>query len=127
MMPPLVAEAIPLSAGRDGVVRVAGTRVTLDTVIEAFREGLSAEAIAEQYPALDLGVVYAVIGYYLRHRAEVEAYLAERSRGREAAYREMEAYWPSGGVRARLLARRQHDDCRRRGAGAERAAHAWGF
>lgn len=36
----------------DGVVRVAGTRVTLDTVVAAFEEGATAEEIAQQYPSL---------------------------------------------------------------------------
>ena len=54
--------------------------MTLDTVVTAFLEGGSAEEIREQYPSLQLSDIYSVIGYYLRHQAEVDAYLLERQR-----------------------------------------------
>ena len=41
-------QPIPLSADADGVVRVANTRVTFDTVIAAFHEGATPETIAQQ-------------------------------------------------------------------------------
>lgn len=66
---------MPLEVGADGVVRVGRTRVTLDTVVMAFLEGVSAEGIAGQYPSLQLPDIYSTIGYYLRHQTEVGAYL----------------------------------------------------
>lgn len=42
----------------EGVYRVADTRVSLDSVVYLFREGLSAEGIAESYPALTLEQVH---------------------------------------------------------------------
>jgi hypothetical protein len=42
-----------------------------------FREGLSAESIAECFPALTLEQVYGAIAYYLANQAAVNAYLAE--------------------------------------------------
>ena len=74
----IAAEPIPLEADGEGVVRVGGTRVTLDTVVAAFNEGATAEEIVYQYPSLDLADVYAVIAYYLQRRPEVEAYLRRR-------------------------------------------------
>ena len=50
----IAAEPIPLEADGEGVVRVGGTRVTLDTVVAAFNEGATAEEIVYQYPSLDL-------------------------------------------------------------------------
>ena len=41
---------IPIETDVDGVIRVAGTRVTLDTLVEAFNEGGTAEEITQQYP-----------------------------------------------------------------------------
>src|ERR1700692_2150318 len=70
-------EPIPLSNAGDGVIHIAGTRVTLDTVIDTFRTGASPEEIAQDFPALRLDDIYAVLTYYLRHRDEVEAYLRE--------------------------------------------------
>lgn len=57
---------------------IAGTRVSLESVIHAFREGRSPETIAaECFPTLSLEQVYGAITYYLGHREEVDAYLAE--------------------------------------------------
>jgi uncharacterized protein (DUF433 family) len=105
---PLVvaAEAMPLITDIDGVVRVGGTRVTLDTLIAAFREGATAEAIAEQYPSLQLADVYTAIGYYLRHHAEVDAYLRGRRQLADQVRQENETQFNPTGVRDRLLARR---------------------
>jgi len=102
---PLTADPPPLSTGDDGVVRVGGTRVTLDTMVEAFREGLTPEEIQQQYPSLQLTHVYAAVTYYLHHRAAVEEYLRGRTRHREQVRREAESRFDPTGIRARLLAR----------------------
>ena len=99
-------EPVPLAAGPDGTVCVGGTRVTLDTVVAAFREGATPEESAQQYPTLGLAEVYSVIGYYLRHGSEVEAYLREREGRSAEARRENEDRFDPAGVRERLLARR---------------------
>lgn len=59
----------------NGVYRVGMTRVMLDSVVAAFRQGHSAETIKQQYPALSLEEVYGSIAYYLAHAAEIDAYL----------------------------------------------------
>lgn len=104
---PLTADPPPLTTGDDGVVRVGGTRVTLDTVVEAFREGLTPEEIQQQYPSLGLTHVYSAIAYYLQHRPEVEEYLGERAHQRAEARREVEERIDPTGIRERLLARVQ--------------------
>ena len=102
----LTAERPPLVTDSAGVVRVAGTRVTLDTMVAAFHDGATAEEIAEQYPSLQLSDIYAVIGYYLRCKAEVHEYLAARERHANEVRQETEAKFSPVGVRSRLLARR---------------------
>ena len=105
----IAAKPIPLEADSDGVVRVSGTRVTLDTVVAAFEEGATAEEIVFQYPSLDLAHVYAVIAYYLQQRPQVEAYLERRRAQARETQRQNEARFDPGGIRERLLARRvQH-------------------
>ena len=101
------SDPLPLSTDAGGVVRVGGTRVTLDTVVEAFNEGLTAEEIAQQYPVLRLADVYAVISYYLRHRDHVEAYLEKQGRRAAEIRLRVETEFPSTGFRERLLARRR--------------------
>jgi uncharacterized protein (DUF433 family) len=99
-------EPVPLEKDADGVVRVDGTRVTLDTVVAAFEEGATAEEIVYQYPSLDLATVYSVVGYYLQHRQDVEAYLLWRRQERERVREQNQAVVDSRGIRDRLLARR---------------------
>ena len=103
----LTTEQIPLVTGADGVMRVRGTRVTLETVVAAFRDGATAEEIAQQYPSASLADVYQVIGYYLRHSTELESYLVQRQQQMGEIRRANESRWPPDGIRARLLARRQ--------------------
>jgi hypothetical protein len=63
-----------LVASEDGrVIRVKGTRVTLDTLIGAFKRGATPEEIVQGYTALSLAEVYAVITFYLRHRCKAQA------------------------------------------------------
>ena len=105
MLNPAAVEPIPLLTDADGVIRVAGTRVTLDTLVDTFLTGASPEEIAQDFPVLRLDDVYAVVTYYLRHRTEVDAYLRER-RARAGVLRaEIEAHSPQTGLRERLLAR----------------------
>src|SRR4051794_40477605 len=102
----VAADPTPLNTDADGVVRVGGTRVTLDTLVAAFREGATAEAIADQYPSLRLADIYTTLGYFLRHQAEVEAYLRQRRDQAAQIRQENETNFSPVGVRDRLLARR---------------------
>lgn len=97
----------PIEAGSDGVIRITGSRVTLDTIAEAFDEGLTAEEIVHQYPSLSLPDVYSVIGHILRRRDEVDAYLAQRKKQGAAIQKENESRFPPDGIRERLLARQK--------------------
>ena len=99
-------QPVPLAVDAQGTIRVAGTRVTLDTVAVAFERGATAEEIVQQYPALGLADVYSVLGYLLRHQAEVAAYLNERAAKGSAVREQNERRSDPQGVRARLLARR---------------------
>ena len=97
-----------LVTGPDGIVRVAGTRVSLETIVAAFDVGATAEEIAQQYPSVDLGSVYAVISLVLGHRGDVDAYVLRRRTETAEMKDAIEAAFPSAGIRARLLARRAH-------------------
>ncbi len=99
------AEPLPLAADPNGVLRVGGTRVTLDTVVGAFSAGGSPEEIVLRYDTLRLEDVYLVLGYYLRHRAEVDAYLAERQARAEAVQTAADSRLSWSEVRERLLSR----------------------
>src|SRR5262245_35446875 len=102
----VVADPVPFVTDADGVVRIAGTRVTLDTLVAAYLEGATPESIADQYPALQLADVYTALGYYIRHQAEVDAYLQRRRQQAAQVRQENETRSSPIGVRDRLLARR---------------------
>lgn len=106
----LSPNAVPLAADADGVLRVVGTRVTLDTIVDAFRGGATAEEIVQQYPSLDLADVFTLFGYYLRHREAVDEYLNQRRLLADEVRQEAESRWDPVGVRARLLSRRSNGD-----------------
>lgn len=99
------AKPPPLTTGSEGVIRVSGTRVSLETVVYAFDSGSTAEEIVQQYPSLSLGNVYAVISYVLDNRESVDEYVARRRAVADALRAEIEARWPPQGLRERLLAR----------------------
>jgi uncharacterized protein (DUF433 family) len=85
---------------------VGNTRVTLDTVIGAFKNGDTAEQIAQNYPVLDLVDIYAVIAFYLYQPEAVDTYLAEQMEEGQQRRVQMEARFDPQGIRERLLARR---------------------
>jgi uncharacterized protein (DUF433 family) len=47
-----------------GTWRIAGTRVSFDSVIHAFWEGATPEEICQDFPTLSLAQVYEAIAYY---------------------------------------------------------------
>jgi uncharacterized protein (DUF433 family) len=98
-------EPIPLKEDGDGVIRVAQTRVTLDTVVHTYLDGAAAEEIVQQYPSLNLADVYAVISYFLRHSADVESYLQKRQTQADSVHKENENRFPAQGIRMRLATR----------------------
>ena len=61
----------------DGGYRIAGTRVSLDSIVYEFLEGLRPESIADDFPVLTLEEVYGAIAFYLGHREEVDAHLRD--------------------------------------------------
>ncbi len=56
-------ERVPIHTDADGIVRVARTRVTLDTIVDAFDAGATAEEIAQRYSSVPLVDVYSVITF----------------------------------------------------------------
>ena len=82
---------------RDGCYYVAGTRVSLDSVVYAFLRGESPEGIIESFPALTLEQAYGAIAFYLAHQRTIDTYLqqgrADFERMREEARRKHPALY----------------------------------
>ena len=65
---------------RHGGYYVAGTRISLDSVVYSFNEGQSPEAIREDFPSLKRAQIYGAIAFYLDHQAEIDKYLVDTER-----------------------------------------------
>ena len=70
----------------EGVYRVGGTRVSLDSLVYLFREGMSVESMVESYPALSMEDVHGALAFYLANENEIDAYLAEGERIAESLH-----------------------------------------
>ena len=65
---------------RNGGYYVAGTRISLDSVVCSFNEGQSPEAIQDDFPLLKRSQIYGAIAFYLDHQAEIDKYLEDTKR-----------------------------------------------
>lgn len=61
----------------DGALWISGHRVGIDLLLEAYKDGVSPEQIAEQFDTIRLEDVYPAITYYLRNKDWLDAWLAE--------------------------------------------------
>lgn len=101
-------QTIPLTIIEGGAIRIADTRVSLESVIYHFNLGATAEQIVHKFPALNLTDAYAVIAYYLANRQTVDDYISRQESKSEAARQKLEAdtehqNWKAD-LRQRLLA-----------------------
>jgi uncharacterized protein (DUF433 family) len=103
---------IPLHMDEHGAIRVSGTRVTLETLINYYKQGESPDDLYEGFPTVPLADIHVVIAYYLRNQVEVDAYLQGRNDLAERVRQEVEAsYTPEqraahDRLRTRILEKR---------------------
>jgi uncharacterized protein (DUF433 family) len=64
----------------NGNLYIAGTRVSLDSIVHAFQRGESPETIRQNFELLRLEEVYGAIAYYLANQSNVDSYLIRQSR-----------------------------------------------
>jgi len=67
----------------DGVYRIGKTRVSLDSLVYLFREGVSAEAMLDSYPCLTLEEIHGALAFYLGNQPQIDSYLREGERTAE--------------------------------------------
>ena len=72
----------------EGAYRIADTRVSLDSLVYLFREGMSAESMVDSYPALTLEQVHGALAFYLANQNEIDAYLIEGHRAAESQHKQ---------------------------------------
>jgi uncharacterized protein (DUF433 family) len=64
---------------RDGNYYIADTRISLDSIVHAFRRGESPEAICQSFELLRLEEVYGAIAYYPANQAEIDRYVVRQN------------------------------------------------
>ncbi len=75
-----------------GLLRIDGTRMTVNQIVMWYKQGYSPEEIADQYPHLTLSQVYTALAYYHANKEEVEESLAteeKKSDQLEQAHKQM--------------------------------------
>ncbi len=77
-----------LNTDRGDYIRVQGTRVGLDVIVEEFHKGTTPDRIQQAYPTVTLEQVYGTIAYYLHNQEEVDEYIRQDREARQAAYEE---------------------------------------
>ena len=69
---------VPFVVTEYGTIRIAGSRVSLDSIIHRYKLGATAEEIACRFPSVSLVDIHLTIAYYLSHREAVEEYLQQQ-------------------------------------------------
>jgi len=63
-----------------GALRIAGTRVSLTSVVISFRDGECPERIVEAFPTLSLAPVNGAIAYHRDNQELIDAHIADVER-----------------------------------------------
>ena len=90
---------------RNGGYYLAGTRISLDSVVQCFNEGLSPETIMGEFETLTLTQVFGAITFYLENQPAIDAYRM-RQQQRFDATRRNAAPLPEN-LRQRLVSARE--------------------
>jgi uncharacterized protein (DUF433 family) len=116
---PLAPRGVPLTELENGVLRVTGTRIPLEQIVEGYKAGQTPQQIVEAFDTLRLADVYTLIGYYLDHTEQVEQYLREQDEQADELRRQIEArQGPNTVTREVLLERKRRTEEAKRNAEA---------
>ncbi len=84
-------DPVPLRTDESGEVLVGNSRILLTTLLYCHQQGMTPEALAESFPSVSLADILGALGYYYRHKNELDAWLAERDREMDELRRQIEA------------------------------------
>jgi uncharacterized protein (DUF433 family) len=99
-------QKVPLTRDEDGVWRIIGSRVSLDSIVGQFKAGATAEQIQEDFPSVALSDIYSLIAYYLCNSRAVGDYLGEQARATQGVRQQVESDLDTKELRDRLRQRR---------------------
>jgi len=98
---------IPLQTDEQGTIRVRGTRVTFESMIQYYLQGQSPEDVQDAFSSVPLNEVYAIIAYYLANREALDGYLNQQAAKADRQREAFEATYPPKMTRVELLKRRE--------------------
>lgn len=101
----ITPQPVPLSTTKQGDIHITGTRIPLETIVEDYQNGASPEDMVLSYASLNLADVHAVLTYYLRNKAAVDAYVNEQQSRANEARKKLGIDQASQELRAKLRAR----------------------
>ncbi len=73
-------------------IRIKGTRIGVETVLDDYLNAVSPEEIAIGYPTLNLEQIYATITFYLHHQKEIDQYLERWRKYTEESWKQQEQH-----------------------------------
>ncbi len=71
-------DPVPLRSDETGEILVGDSRVLLATLLHYHRQGMTPETLAENFPSVSLADILSSLGYYYRHKAELDNWMRER-------------------------------------------------
>lgn len=85
-------QKIPLTLWKDGSIRVKGTRLLIDMIVNAHNRGMCPEEIFDSFPSDEYTVadIYSIISYYLKNKTKIDNYLAKREKEAEKFWKTLE-------------------------------------
>lgn len=85
-------QKVPLTIWQDGTIRVKGTRLLIEMIVNAHNRGECPEEIFESFPSKIYTVadIYSVIAYYLTHKSKIDKYIAKREKEAEKFWNKIE-------------------------------------
>jgi uncharacterized protein (DUF433 family) len=103
----IAPQPVPLTVNEHGDIRVTGTRIGLEHIVEDYNNGATAEEITLRYSTLKLVDVHSIIAYYLNNQDEVGAYIRRQYERAEELDKRYNITENSRQLHERLLARKQ--------------------
>ena len=76
---------------RDNGYWIAGTRISLDSIVYAFKNGHAPETIRRSFPLMTLEEIYGAITFYLAHETEIDTYLEKAEQAAESMASDLNA------------------------------------
>ena len=96
----------PVRHDAAGMLRVGNTRVTLDTIVNAYEAGATVLDICLDYDAVTLSEISAAIDFYLHHKQVLEPYFTSRAQASTAALSDISIRQATSLIRNQLLTRK---------------------